>query len=160
MNIDSKSIGDRIKEVREFYNYSQQKLADYLGVSKRSVLEYEGNKRTPPLSFVLALNACLGINPDWLLEGKGGMHDSYKDPDDEYAKYIDSNPNMFDSDLLFKILKKFCEANNINNPEYAARELINFYSELRKLIVNSDSDKPTLDSVIKSNVIYFNKKSA
>ena len=37
------TVGDRIRQVRQEQDVTQQELADYIGVSKQAVYKYENN---------------------------------------------------------------------------------------------------------------------
>lgn len=62
----------RLKQIRRIRGLSQQSFAQQLGVAVRSYRAYELGERA--LSEVaIASLASLGINIDWLLNGKGEM---------------------------------------------------------------------------------------
>lgn len=62
------AISSRIKEARARLGLSQQKFGDAMGVSQRTISDYEAG-RTLPGAAELAMLAGLGIDIAWLLTG-------------------------------------------------------------------------------------------
>jgi transcriptional regulator with XRE-family HTH domain len=65
-------IGGRMRVAREFLGFSQQGLADELGVSKRGIQDNETRNRVPGGDVINGF-VYLGINANWLLTGDGPM---------------------------------------------------------------------------------------
>ncbi len=65
------AIGQRIKELREFLGLSQKEFADALGIHPMSVSRYELGRSNPSPSVLRLIEDKFGVNPEWLLEGKG-----------------------------------------------------------------------------------------
>jgi transcriptional regulator with XRE-family HTH domain len=63
------SVGDRIKEIREDRNWTQDRLAEVSGISKGYVSEIENNKPNPSSESVLRIANALGASIDYLLRG-------------------------------------------------------------------------------------------
>lgn len=68
--INSKIIGERIKQARENKELSQRALADKLGVRQPFICALEKGLRKPNLDMTIALSEVLGASVDYLL-GKG-----------------------------------------------------------------------------------------
>ena len=62
-------IGKRIMLRRERLGYSQEELADELGISKNSLGYLERGKRECKYGILLTLKKSLFVSADWLLEG-------------------------------------------------------------------------------------------
>lgn len=62
------SIGERIKEARRRLGYTQQELADAVGLKKAAISGYETGIREPDALKINALSKALGVTGDWLLE--------------------------------------------------------------------------------------------
>ena len=60
-------VGSRLKEARLKLNYTQEKLAKLIGVSKGAISLYENEKRNPNLETVIELMYTLGVSSDYLL---------------------------------------------------------------------------------------------
>lgn len=70
-------IGTRIKRAREAMRWTQQQLADAIGVDRKTVDNWE-NGRTQPRSSIGALEQALAVD----LTGAGDGPEVYTDPDE------------------------------------------------------------------------------
>ena len=62
------TVGDRIRQVRQEQDVTQQELADYIGVSKQAVYKYENNIVTNiPTDNVDAIAKRLKVSPAYLM---------------------------------------------------------------------------------------------
>ncbi len=61
------NIGERIKLLRKKNDMTQEKLADYLGVTYQSVSKWECGINTPDISFIGPLTKLLNVSADELL---------------------------------------------------------------------------------------------
>ena len=62
------TVGDRIRQVRQEQDVTQQELADYIGVSKQAVYKYENNIVTNiPTDKVDAIAKRLRVSPAYLM---------------------------------------------------------------------------------------------
>lgn len=62
------TVGDRIRQVRQEQDVTQQELADYIGVSKQAVYKYENNIVTNiPTDKVDAIAKRLKVSPSYLM---------------------------------------------------------------------------------------------
>lgn len=66
-------IGNRIKEARNYRKISQELLADKIGISKRTLINYEQNDKEPTATTIINIAINCNINEWWLLTGKGNM---------------------------------------------------------------------------------------
>lgn len=62
---------DRLAKLMEQKKWTQQNLADMLGVSRQSIGHYLTKTRKINNLFALALAYKAKIDPQWLMEGKG-----------------------------------------------------------------------------------------
>lgn len=76
------SFGEKLREAREFRGYTQQQIADNMGIDKSTYCGYETGKRQPDVQKIKALSKILGISGDTLLET------------DFSSRYIPSAPNI------------------------------------------------------------------
>lgn len=60
-------IGERLSELRKDMGYTQQELADMLGISKFSISSYENDKTTPDDDMKVKLAKKLNVSIDYLL---------------------------------------------------------------------------------------------
>lgn len=64
-------FSERLKYVRKEKNYTQQKLADAIGVKQNTIATYEIGRNTPIDAVVTAICKELGCNEVWLRTGDG-----------------------------------------------------------------------------------------
>ena len=62
-----KNIGKRIKDLRKKNDLTQEKLADLLGVTYKSVSKWECGLTTPDLAMIVPLARVLHVSADELL---------------------------------------------------------------------------------------------
>ena len=67
--MDPVKIGTAIKTLRIQEGYTQQDLADSLGVSGQAVSKWERGLSVPDISIVMKLSDLLNVDVDNLLEG-------------------------------------------------------------------------------------------
>ena len=60
-------FGLRLRELREKKRRSQQQLADWLGLTRSSISNYENNTQTPPADTLVRLADIYGVSVDYLL---------------------------------------------------------------------------------------------
>ena len=76
------TLPQRLKALRQAWGLTQAEMAKAMGITLRSLQEYEAGRRRPPPKALLGL-ARQGINLHWLLTGDGPQHvlPSALDPD-------------------------------------------------------------------------------
>lgn len=77
------TIGEKIKSLRKQKDITQEKLADYLGISYQSVSKWENNLAMPDISLVVPLANFFGVTTDELFDldstKKNAIVKEYKD---------------------------------------------------------------------------------
>ncbi len=63
----------RLKQVREYFNLSQQEMADSLNLSKNGYWYYETGRREIRAEEIFSIIQLYNINANWLLTGEGAM---------------------------------------------------------------------------------------
>lgn len=63
----------RVAQVREHLDLSQEKMARQLGLSLRAYANYERGERAIPVELLRALHEQFSVDPVWLLTGNGNM---------------------------------------------------------------------------------------
>lgn len=71
---------NRIKNLREEFNMTQQELADKLGGAKSSVAMYENEDRKPSLEILIKLSEIFDCSIDYLLGKTDIRKNEKKDP--------------------------------------------------------------------------------
>lgn len=63
------TYGERFMKARRLNNWTQQQLAERLGIDRKTVLAIEADKRTPKKSVVIAWSVVTGVPLEWLETG-------------------------------------------------------------------------------------------
>ena len=61
-------LGEKIAQLRRKNGWSQEELADKMGVSRQAVSKWESNQTTPDLERILRLSSLFGVTIDYLLK--------------------------------------------------------------------------------------------
>ena len=68
-----KSLGERLNYARKKHGYTQDSLAETIGVSRGVIYNLEKNKTQPQTIVLNAICSTLKIDKNWLLNGTGEM---------------------------------------------------------------------------------------
>ena len=74
-------LADKIIDERKKNNWSQEDLADKLGVSRQSVSKWESAQSIPDLQRILEMSKLFGVRTDYLLKDEEGDRGSYEAED-------------------------------------------------------------------------------
>lgn len=85
------NIGARIKHERKRVGITQKELAEKSGLATITIQQYERGVREPRLEIVFKIAKALNVLPTTLIENM----------DDEFAEFIESHPNDYDSLIIF-----------------------------------------------------------
>ena len=69
------TLGERLNFVRKKNNYTQESLANEIGVSRGVIYNLEKNITMPQTIVINAICKTLKINKEWLIDGNGEMDD-------------------------------------------------------------------------------------
>ena len=69
LNLDRKLIGIRIMQKRKEHGFSQETLAEKIGISKNHLSNIERGNNTPTVNFIFDICRILGETPDYYLLG-------------------------------------------------------------------------------------------
>ena len=61
-------LADKITELRKKNGWSQEELADKLGVSRQSISKWESAQSVPDMSRILKMSELFGVSTDLLLK--------------------------------------------------------------------------------------------
>lgn len=71
-----KSLGKRLKALRNILGLSQTQMASKLGIAQyQTISTWEKEKKIPSAENMEKINNAFNINLTWLITGKGGMYD-------------------------------------------------------------------------------------
>ena len=65
-------LADKIIELRKKNGWSQEELAEKVGVSRQSVSKWEGALSVPDLDKILLMSRIFGVSTDYLLKDEFG----------------------------------------------------------------------------------------
>ena len=65
----NEELGQRIQQLRKAKGFSQEELADRVGVSRQAVSKWESGQTAPDLERLLTVSGQLGTTTDYLLTG-------------------------------------------------------------------------------------------
>ena len=68
--MSEETIGTRIASLRSQYSYSQEYVADQLGVSRQAVSKWEQNQTSPDTNNLIALSQLFRVSVEYLTIGK------------------------------------------------------------------------------------------
>ncbi|NLW46995.1 MAG: helix-turn-helix transcriptional regulator [Firmicutes bacterium] len=68
-----KDIGARIKQIRLYYGVTQEDICQALGITQGHYSKLESGPNEPTETFLLAMKARFGVDPNWVLTGEGEM---------------------------------------------------------------------------------------
>lgn len=91
-------INDRIKMLREQYNYSQADLANKLNIARTSVLAWENQTSVPAMKHIVALAKLFRVSTDYLLEVDERRMISLEDLKEDEINIICEILKYFDKD--------------------------------------------------------------
>ena len=77
-------LADKIMENRKKIGWSQEELADRLGVSRQSVSKWEGAQAVPDMKKIIQMSELFGVSTDYLLR------DDIETPTEPEVKPVDN----------------------------------------------------------------------
>ena len=71
-------ISEKIMSLRKQYGWSQEELADLVGVSRQSVSKWESAASMPDIQKIIKLSEVFGVSVDYLLKDEMDLPESSK----------------------------------------------------------------------------------
>lgn len=93
------SFGENLKKARKDAEMTQSELAQRVGITERSVYNYEKNSRAPKVDIVEKFAQALGVPSEILMRGLAGESTSGQWNEKELEKLLLQIQLMFDSGL-------------------------------------------------------------
>lgn len=94
-------LADKIIELRKKAGYSQEELAEKMGVSRQSVSKWEGALSIPDLDKILMLSEIFGVSTDYLLKDELG--DEPISPNEEISESEFRKVSMEEANAFIKV---------------------------------------------------------
>ena len=85
-------IGSKIKAARVEKKFTQEQVAEVLGVSRQTISNWENGKSYPDIISVIKMSDCYGVSLDYLLKGEDKMS-AYYDFLEESTNVVKSTGN-------------------------------------------------------------------
>ena len=157
------TIGEKIKKLRQKDNITQEKLAEYLGISFQSVSKWENNIALPDVTLIVPIANFFGVTTDELFDRDQAHEDAEVE---EYIKQsaVFGNQGMIEKNLTlwreaakkypknFKCLKRLANAlfSTINYGSHSEEELHNAEElvEICERILSDCTDSDIRNSAI------------
>lgn len=103
------TIGEKISRMRKEYNYTQEQLADILGVSRQSVSKWESDIAYPETEKLIELGRLFECSMDYLLmddvtEKNGVQASGITEKAEEIAKKVITEKNKSRAKSVLKII--------------------------------------------------------
>jgi len=109
----------RLKEARKNLNLTQKQLGERAGLSWYQIKDLEGGRVKLTLLLVKLFYYEFDINPDWLLNGKGGMFTRKEEKFNQYDRETQLILNELESSPALKnTFIKFIEAKKGNKQAF------------------------------------------
>lgn len=69
------TIGERLQKLRKDKQYTQEQLAEILGVSRQAISKWESDQGQPEINNVIKLSEIYNVTTDYILQGKNDYHE-------------------------------------------------------------------------------------
>lgn len=69
-------FGEKLSDLRKSHGYTQEGLAEKLGVSRQAVARWEGNDTVPDIAMLLGICEVFSVSADYMI------HDDYESDED------------------------------------------------------------------------------
>lgn len=120
------SVGSRIKEVRDFFDLTQQEFADRLRIKRGAVANYELERNAPIDAVISLICREFNVREAWLRDGTGEMLEikpRAEELGELVRKLLADRPESFRSRLITSLLRF-----EPNSPEWQILE--NIYNSI------------------------------
>ena len=94
---------ERLKQFRDTIGFTQQKMADALGIKRNTYSLIEKGERSLTARHIDSLVSKLHLNKDWLITGEGDMFITTSDEEDLLALFRELTPES--QEYLIKQLR-------------------------------------------------------
>lgn len=128
------SLGDKIAELRRQRGWSQENLAERLGVTRQSVSKWESGTSVPDLDKIIGLSELFGVTTDYLIkcEGAAEAAPSEAEPaDDQHSRYVTAS-----------MAREFIELTSANAPKTALALALFVLSPICLILLSALSELP------------------
>ena len=154
-----KEIAARIRELREACDYTQEKLADELGIDAELYAGYEQNGDFP-ISVIYEIANKFGVDFNEIITGEPGRIDTYQVVRRGQGKTVSRIPGYRFRDLAFRYADKIMQPLLVTlEPSDEPAELVTHAGQEFNLVLKGSIDVVFEDKIInlgEGDSIYFN----
>lgn len=150
------SFAERLRVSRKECGFSQEKLAEVIGVSRQSVTKWENGDAYPELRTLLILSQALNKSLDWMLFDEkqmgldGTRNENNVTPGMDIKDLISLRKQM-EEDLVFdllKVLNRYEIEEEINSEEFQGKRTYVIYGQ--KVYLSADGINPKTNTPVNS----------
>ncbi len=134
-DILTKDVAERIKEIRDKLELSQEQLAEKLGCSRSNISQIEKGLFLPGANLMQGMKSIFNIRLDWLFSGQGAMLSTEMDKD---LDLLDFDKDSDEIKLMLTEMK--------NSPALKYRVLSDFYTSLGEMRLKNKEDEGNGDN--------------
>ena len=103
------SLGEKLSKLRKEYNYTQEQLADILGVSRQSISKWESDIAYPETDKLIELGKLFDCSMDYLLkedvtEKNGAQASGFTEKIEEISRKVMTEKNKGKAKKILKII--------------------------------------------------------
>ena len=105
-------LADKIMNLRKKCGWSQEELAEQLGISRQSVSKWESGMSIPDLEKIVKMSALFGVSTDYLLkdEIEGELPSEAMETDDNISRSVSLEEANTYMDLVKETAPRFATA--------------------------------------------------
>lgn len=125
---------NRIRKIRSELDLTQQAFAEKIGIKRNTIANYETGRNEPVDSVISLICREFNVNESWLRYGEGEM---FKPAPSDTLDQLAYEYNL--SNAAYIAVEKFVNMNPTKR-----NELLEFFIDVSKAIINSETDINTL----------------
>ena len=103
------TLGEKLSKLRKEYNYTQEQLADILGVSRQSISKWESDSAYPETAKLIELGKLFDCSMDYLLkedviEKNGAQASGFTEKVEEISRKVMTDKNKGKAKKILKVI--------------------------------------------------------
>ena len=103
------TFGEKLSKLRKEYNYTQEQLADILGVSRQSISKWESDIAYPETDKLIELGKLFDCSMDYLLkedviEKNGAQASGFTEKVEEISRKVMTDKNKGKAKKILKVI--------------------------------------------------------
>ena len=103
------TLGEKLSKLRKEYNYTQEQLADILGVSRQSISKWESDIAYPETDKLIELGKLFDCSMDYLLkedviEKNGALASGFTEKVEEISRKVMTDKNKGKAKKILKVI--------------------------------------------------------